>query len=75
MSILEMNLSLGNIRNRRVSKSSTEAEYHSISSACSEVVWIWRLLDELGFPQHIATTLHVDNTIELLNVSRKNKVY
>ena len=31
----------------RVSKSSTEAEYHAMSTACSEIVWLRGLLEEL----------------------------
>ncbi|KAL6335934.1 hypothetical protein AAG906_003559 [Vitis piasezkii] len=38
----------------RVSKSSTEAEYHAMSTACSEIVWLHGLLEELGAIQ-IAT--------------------
>lgn len=33
-----------------------------MSSACSEVVWLRHLLNELGFPQRVATPIHVDNT-------------
>ena len=33
-----------------VSKSSTEAEYRAMSTACSEIVWLRGLLEELGFP-------------------------
>ncbi|KAH0648566.1 hypothetical protein KY285_033814 [Solanum tuberosum] len=46
----------------RVSKSSTEAEYRSMSTACSEVVWLRGLLAEIGFPQSHPTPLHADNT-------------
>ena len=46
----------------RVSKSSTEAEYHAMSTACSEIVWLRGLLEELGFPQTTSTHLHADNT-------------
>ncbi|GAV77357.1 hypothetical protein CFOL_v3_20828 [Cephalotus follicularis] len=45
----------------RVSKSSTEAEYRSMSAACSEIVWLSDLLDELGFPQNTTTSLSADN--------------
>ena len=34
----------------RVSKSSTEVEYHAMSTACFEIVWLRGLLEELGFP-------------------------
>ncbi|XP_047260624.1 uncharacterized mitochondrial protein AtMg00810-like [Capsicum annuum] len=33
----------------RVSKSSTEAEYRAMSTACSEIVWLRGLLAEIGF--------------------------
>nr|KYP49861.1 Retrovirus-related Pol polyprotein from transposon TNT 1-94 [Cajanus cajan] len=46
----------------RVSKSFTEAEYRSMSSACSEIVWLHCLLEELGFSQPDSTPLHADNT-------------
>jgi len=45
-----------------VSKSSTEAEYRSMSAACSEVIWLRGLLSELGFSQAQPTPLHADNT-------------
>ena len=45
-----------------VSKSCTEAEYHAMSTACSEIVWLRGLLEELGFPQTTSTPLHADNT-------------
>jgi len=45
-----------------VSKSSTEVEYRSISFACSEIVWLHNLLEELGFSQPSSTPLHADNT-------------
>ncbi|XP_031265831.1 uncharacterized protein LOC116124279 [Pistacia vera] len=46
----------------RVSKSSTEVEYHAMSTACSEIVWLRGLLEELGFPQTTSTPFHADNT-------------
>ena len=44
-----------------VSKFSTEAEYHAMSTACSKIVWLRGLLKELRFPQATSTS-HVDNT-------------
>ena len=41
----------------RVSKFSTQAEYRSMSTACSEVVWLHGLLVEIGFPQSYPTPL------------------
>jgi len=45
----------------RVPKSSTKAKYRSMSSACSEIVWLHNLLKELGFSQPNSTPLHADN--------------
>ncbi|KAL6339396.1 hypothetical protein AAG906_032926 [Vitis piasezkii] len=39
-----------------------EAEYRAMSTACSEIVWLRGLLEELGFPQTTSTPLHADNT-------------
>eukprot|EP00268_Persea_americana_P043326 TRINITY_DN4352_c0_g1_i1.p1 TRINITY_DN4352_c0_g1~~TRINITY_DN4352_c0_g1_i1.p1 ORF type:complete len:237 (+),score=16.94 TRINITY_DN4352_c0_g1_i1:1085-1795(+) len=49
-------------KQNRVSKSSTEAEYRFMSLACSEIVWLRRLLYEHGFSQPTFTPLHADNT-------------
>ncbi|RVX13204.1 Retrovirus-related Pol polyprotein from transposon RE1 [Vitis vinifera] len=46
----------------RVSKSSTEAEYRAMSTACFEIIWLCGLLEELGFPHTTSTPLHADNT-------------
>ena len=45
-----------------VSKSSTEAEYRSMSVACFEIIWLWGLLSELGYSQATPTPLYADNT-------------
>ncbi|KAM3320566.1 putative mitochondrial protein like [Capsicum chacoense] len=46
----------------RVSKSSTEAEYRAMSTACSEIVRLRELLAEIGSPQSNPTPFHPDNT-------------
>ena len=46
----------------RVSKSSIEAEYCAMSTACSKIVWLRGLLEELGFPHTTSTPLYADNT-------------
>ena len=46
----------------RVSKSTTEAEYRAMSTACSEIVWLRDLLEELGFSHTTSTPLHANNT-------------
>lgn len=46
----------------RTSKSSTEAEYRAMSAASSEIVWLQRLLSELGVAIITPTVLHADNT-------------
>ncbi|PKU79458.1 Retrovirus-related Pol polyprotein from transposon TNT 1-94 [Dendrobium catenatum] len=45
-----------------VAKSSTEAEYRSLSAATSDVLWLRRLATELLLPQTEPTTIHCDNT-------------
>ncbi|CAL1410190.1 unnamed protein product [Linum trigynum] len=46
----------------KVSKSSTEAEYRAMSEVSSELVWIHRLLADLGVSCPTPMELHVDNT-------------
>ncbi|CAN1222790.1 Retrovirus-related Pol polyprotein from transposon TNT 1-94 [Linum grandiflorum] len=46
----------------RVAKSSTEAEYRSMSDVCSEVVWLIRLLAKLGVSVPHPVSLFGDNT-------------
>lgn len=46
----------------QVSKSSTESEYCAMFQACSEILWLHDILDELGFSQLDPTPLHVDHT-------------
>ncbi|XP_020679642.2 uncharacterized protein LOC110097547 [Dendrobium catenatum] len=45
-----------------VAKCSTEAEYRSLSSALSDVIWLRRLAEELQIPQPNPTIIHCDNT-------------
>ncbi|PKU74614.1 Retrovirus-related Pol polyprotein from transposon TNT 1-94 [Dendrobium catenatum] len=45
-----------------VARSSTEAEYRSLSSATSDIMWIRRLADKLGISQSTPTVIHCDNT-------------
>ena len=45
-----------------VSKSSIKVEYRAMSTACSDIIWLHGLLEELGFPQTTSTPLHADNT-------------
>ena len=44
-----------------VSRSSTEAEYKSLANATVEVMWVQKLLDELGIPHPLAACLWCDN--------------
>ncbi|CAL1362537.1 unnamed protein product [Linum trigynum] len=46
----------------KVSKSSTEAEYRSMSDVASELVWLRRLLRDLGVRCPLPMDLFVDNT-------------
>ncbi|XP_020699298.1 uncharacterized protein LOC110111664 [Dendrobium catenatum] len=45
-----------------VAKSSTEAEYRSLSSATSDTIWLRRLLAEFHIPQLQPTLIYCDNT-------------
>ncbi|CAL1374789.1 unnamed protein product [Linum trigynum] len=49
-------------KQERVSKSSTEAEYRSMSEVTSELVWLHRLLSELGIVCPAPMRLYADNT-------------
>ncbi|PKU79054.1 Retrovirus-related Pol polyprotein from transposon TNT 1-94 [Dendrobium catenatum] len=44
-----------------VAKSSTKAEYLTLSAATSDVLWLRRLADELQLPQKAPTTILCDN--------------
>lgn len=44
-----------------MSRSSTEAEYKSLANATTEVMWVRKLLDELGIPHPRAACLWCDN--------------
>lgn len=48
-----------------VSHSSAESEYRSMSEACKELVWITRLLIELGFSIKKPVRLYCDNQVAL----------
>lgn len=48
-------------RHETVSKSSTEAEYRTMSSAASEIVWLQNLLRAMGLQQSITPLLLCDN--------------
>lgn len=44
-----------------ISRSSSEAEYRAMAAASAEVVWVVRLLKELGIHDLCPVTLHCDN--------------
>ncbi|PKU65068.1 Retrovirus-related Pol polyprotein from transposon TNT 1-94 [Dendrobium catenatum] len=48
-----------------VAKSSTEAEYRSLSSAISGVQWLHHLLSELHLLQKDPSIIHCDNTFAI----------
>lgn len=58
---LEMLSYHGNVKCKRISKSSTKAKYRAISSTCFQIVWLQRLLSEVGFPRGHLTPFHADN--------------
>lgn len=49
----------------RVSKSSTESKYCTMSATCSKIVWLRGLLAKLCFPQFDPTPIHADNTSDI----------
>lgn len=53
-------------RQKIVSKSSIEAEYRSVSSASSKVIWLQQLLRELGVFLIIPTPLYANTTSAIL---------
>jgi hypothetical protein len=55
-----------------VTKSSTEAEYVSLSAAAQEVIWLRRLLDSLGIPSDSPTKIYEDNQ-GAIEISRNPK--
>jgi hypothetical protein len=44
-----------------VSKSSTEAEYRSMTGACTKLIWLQQLLHELHIPLFSSPILWCDN--------------
>lgn len=58
-----------------ISLSSMEAEYVALSEACKELVWLRRLLEEIGVKQNGPTTVYEDNTscIEFVGVDRQSR--
>ena len=59
-------------RQDTVAKSSTEAEYVSLSSATQEVIWLHRLLKNLGISVLFPTTIYEDNQ-GAIDISRNPK--
>ncbi|XP_058840902.1 uncharacterized protein LOC131696374 [Topomyia yanbarensis] len=58
-----------------VSFSSMEAEYNALSESCQELIWLRRLLEDLGEIQLDATTLFEDNQscLSFVQVERTSK--
>jgi hypothetical protein len=44
-----------------ITLSSTEAEYYALGECTAQVIWLRRLLSELGFPQSQPTVIYQDN--------------
>ncbi|CAB4037181.1 Hypothetical predicted protein [Paramuricea clavata] len=48
-------------RQASVSRSTTEAEYIALSTACQEAVWLRRLLSDIGLKQDVPSTIFENN--------------
>ena len=48
-------------KQKSIAQSSAEAEYIAGAHAAKEVIWLRRLLSEIGFPDHDATTILMDS--------------
>ena len=48
-------------KQQSVSRSSTEAEYRTLSDTAAEIVWLINLMEEIGIPQAIPPELFCDN--------------
>jgi len=48
-------------KQKTVAKSSAEAEYRSMSTTASELVWLTHLMDDFHIPVHYPITMHCDN--------------
>jgi len=62
------------VRQQVVALSSAEAEYYAASVAGTDVTYIRRFLDEVGYPQGRATVLHEDN-MACIYMSRSAAMY
>ena len=54
-----------------VTLSSTEAEYRGATVAACEVVWLKRILKDLGVPIKDLTPLYCDNMVHLTSSKKK----
>jgi hypothetical protein len=52
--------------------STTEAKYMAISKTTRKAMWLWNLLNELGFTQNESTMIHIDNEIPIKNLIHHN---
>jgi hypothetical protein len=48
-----------------IARSSAKSEYHAMTSAACELIWLKGLLSELGFPSSIPMTLFCDNQVAM----------
>lgn len=55
-------ISWKSIKQARFSKSSIDWKYRTMSTTCSEIIWLHGLLAEHGIPQGTPTPLYADNT-------------
>ena len=54
-------ISYGNKKQQSVALSSTESEYMALAKATAEIIWLRKLLHELGYIQHNSTIIYSDS--------------
>lgn len=53
--------------------STTETKYIAISKATKKTMWLWNLLNELGFAQNEYIVIHIDNQVPIKNLIHHKK--
>ena len=75
--IADSTISWSSRKQATVAKSTTEAEYVSLSKATQEAIWTRQLLSDIGHKADKLTLLYEDNqgAIEIAKIPQQNKTY